>query len=102
MGKGEETNIEHPTPNIERRIISKTKVRYVLKAEVGIFMRPDRDREREAGRRPLSRLLVSLLFLIAGLVLVFFWISYPALILVFLVCAAILGGFIFCRFKGSR
>ena len=63
---------------------------------------PDRDRERAAGRRPLSRLLVSLLFLTAGLVLVVFWISYPALRLVSLVCAAIWVGVIFYRFKGRR
>jgi hypothetical protein len=63
---------------------------------------PDRDRERGAGRRPLSRLLVSLPFLIAGLVLAVFWISYPALRLISLVCAAILGGFIFYRFKERR
>ena len=63
---------------------------------------PDRDRERAADRSPLSRLIVSLLFLTAGLVLVVFWISYPALRLVSLVCAAILGGFIFYRFKGRR
>ena len=63
---------------------------------------PDRDRERAAGRRPLSRLLVSLLFLTAGLVLVVFWSSYPALRLVSLVCAAIWVGVIFYRFKERR
>jgi hypothetical protein len=60
---------------------------------------PERDKERAAGRGPFSRLVVCLLFLMVGLVLVVFWISYPALRLVLLIGAAILGGFIFYRFK---
>jgi hypothetical protein len=61
---------------------------------------PDRDMMHAAGRGPLSRLLVCLLFLMGGLALVVFWISYSALRLFILVGAAILG-FIFYRFKGK-
>jgi hypothetical protein len=61
---------------------------------------PDGDKERAAGKGSPSRLLISLLFLIAGLVLAVSWISYPALRSVLLVGAIILGGVIFFRFKG--
>jgi hypothetical protein len=61
---------------------------------------PDKEKGSAAGRGPLSRLFVCLLFLITGFFLVVFWLSYPAFRLLFIVGVALLAGIIFYRFKG--
>ena len=78
-------------------LIEDCMEKVVLNAQLQCL--PGRGKERAAGRGPVSRLFASLLFLMVGLVLVVSWISFPALRLVLLVGAAILGGIIFYRFK---
>jgi len=87
----------HRDQNGDTPLIDNCMKKVVLNDQVQCLL--DRDRERAAGKGPLSRLFVCLLFLMGGLALVVFWISYPALRLLLLVGVAILG-FIFYRFKG--
>ena len=62
---------------------------------------PEKGRVGAAGS-PLPRFLVSILFLIAGFILVVFWISYPSFRTILLVCMAITAGFLLYRFKRNR
>ena len=62
---------------------------------------PDSHKDPTAERGQLPRLLVSLVFLMAGFLLVFVWISYPGLKLVILMIGILLGGFLLYRLKGK-
>ena len=57
----------------------------------------ENDKDRAAKRGPLPRFLASLLFLIAGFILVVLWISYPSSRNGFLVLVAIVAGVLLYR-----